>query len=54
MGVHGLPRSTGQGSATDQLVQMGSKAGEKEKDPTLNLGYTSVDLYKGVEKVGLL
>lgn len=40
MGVHSLPRSTGQsqGSATDQLVQMGSKAGEKEKDPALNLG----------------
>ena len=38
MGVHGLPRSTGQTSATDQLVQMGGKAGEKEKDPALNLG----------------
>ena len=38
MGVHGLPRTTAQSSATDQLVQMGGKASEKEKDPTLNLG----------------
>ncbi len=39
MGVHGLPRSAGQSSATDQLIQMGSKAGEKEKNLALNLGY---------------
>lgn len=38
MGVQGLPRNTGQSSATDQLVQMGSKPALKEKDPTANLG----------------
>lgn len=38
MGVQGLPRNSGQTSATDQLVQMGTKVVDKERDSTTNLG----------------
>lgn len=39
MGVQGLPRNTlSATSATDQLVQMGSKPPDKEKDITEGLG----------------
>ena len=38
VGLQGLPRNAGQGSATDQLIQMNSKPVEREKDVTANLG----------------
>lgn len=38
MGLQGLPRSAGQSSATDQLIQMAGKPAEKDNDPTSNLG----------------
>ena len=39
MGLQGLPRNPGQTSATDQLIQMGTKSADKDKDLTVNLGY---------------
>lgn len=38
MGVQVLPRNAGQTPATDQLVQMGARPVDKEKDPAANLG----------------
>lgn len=38
MGVQVLPRNVGQTSATDQLIQMGAKPVDREKDLTANLG----------------
>ena len=38
MGLQGLPRSAGQTSATDQLIQMAGKPADKDKDPLSNLG----------------